>query len=84
MEIIHEFFTLIWNVILVYIQIIKSWFIQSREPKNLSGKVIVLTGSAHGIGKEISIGLNRLGARLALIDINRVIPPIGCFNNFTI
>ncbi|OTF74991.1 epidermal retinol dehydrogenase 2-like protein [Euroglyphus maynei] len=70
MEVIYEFFTLIWNIVLVYFEIIKSWF-KSKEQKNLSRKVIVITGSAHGIGKEMSIKLNRLGARLALIDINQ-------------
>lgn len=37
----------------------------------LRGKVVVLTGAANGIGRETALRLARLGAQLALIDVDR-------------
>lgn len=72
MERIKEFFLLIWNLLVVYFEIIRSWFESENEPRDFYGKVIVLTGSAQGLGKEMALRLNRLGGvRLALIDIDR-------------
>lgn len=38
--------------------------------KSLSGKVAVVTGAGSGIGRELALELARLGARLALSDID--------------
>ena len=37
---------------------------------NLSGKVAIVTGSGQGIGREIALTLSRLGANVAITDIN--------------
>nr|XP_016853513.1 PREDICTED: epidermal retinol dehydrogenase 2 isoform X3 [Anolis carolinensis] len=38
--------------------------------KNVAGKIVLVTGSANGIGREISINLARLGSILILWDID--------------
>lgn len=37
---------------------------------NLTGKVIIVTGAASGIGKETAITLSKIGAKLVLLDIS--------------
>jgi hypothetical protein len=39
-------------------------------PKSIEGKVILVTGSATGIGKELAFLLAKQGAELVLLDIN--------------
>ncbi len=41
-----------------------------RNMKEFSGKVVVVTGAASGIGREIALAFARRGARLVLCDIN--------------
>ncbi|XP_063418300.1 17-beta-hydroxysteroid dehydrogenase 13-like [Mytilus trossulus] len=41
------------------------------KPKNISGKIALVTGAGHGIGKEIALELARKGAKLVLWDINK-------------
>nr|XP_060631334.1 epidermal retinol dehydrogenase 2-like [Anolis sagrei ordinatus] len=38
--------------------------------KNVAGKIVLVTGSANGIGREVSINLARLGSILILWDID--------------
>ena len=35
----------------------------------LAGKVVVVTGSGRGIGKEIAIGAGKQGASIALVEV---------------
>ena len=35
-----------------------------------TGKVVMMTGAARGMGKEMSIGLAAAGARLVMIDLD--------------
>ncbi len=39
--------------------------------KTIEGKTAIITGAAGGIGTEIALLMERLGARLALVDIDR-------------
>ncbi len=41
-----------------------------NKKESLSGKLVLLTGAASGIGRETALELARCGARLALVDIN--------------
>jgi len=42
-----------------------------NSPKNLRRKLVVVTGSGHGIGMELSLKLGELGATLICLDINQ-------------
>lgn len=40
-------------------------------PKDLEGRIVVVTGAASGIGRAVARRLAALGAQLALLDLNR-------------
>ena len=46
----------------------------------LDGKVALVTGSAHSIGKSIAIGLARQGASLVLADKDGLFSLLHCRN----
>lgn len=46
-------------------------FVPVRK-KSFAGKVVLITGAGHGIGRELAIKFNSVGARLVLLDINKV------------
>ncbi|GIY16005.1 mitochondrial dicarboxylate carrier [Caerostris extrusa] len=45
-------------------------FILPKKKKSLSGEVILITGSAQGIGRQLALNLSREGAKIVLWDIN--------------
>lgn len=43
----------------------------SRKMTQFSGKVVVITGAASGIGRALSVALTKRGARVAMVDLDR-------------
>uniref|UniRef100_A0A0K8VGK5 Retinol dehydrogenase 10-A n=1 Tax=Bactrocera latifrons TaxID=174628 RepID=A0A0K8VGK5_BACLA len=46
-----------------------------EKPKDVRGKVAVVTGAGNGLGREIAIELARKGCKLAIVDVNSK----GCY-----
>ncbi|KAK9512562.1 hypothetical protein O3M35_000959 [Rhynocoris fuscipes] len=40
-----------------------------NKPKNLKGKICLVTGAGRGLGRELCLGLSRLGAEVICVDI---------------
>lgn len=47
-----------------------SWFAARKGIRRLSGKVVVVTGAASGIGRALAVGLLGKGCNLALVDLD--------------
>ncbi|NCC87802.1 MAG: SDR family NAD(P)-dependent oxidoreductase [Clostridia bacterium] len=43
----------------------------------ISNKTVVVTGAASGIGRELSLALLKRGAKVAALDITRIIHAIS-------
>lgn len=43
-----------------------------KSKKDLCNEIVLVTGSAHGVGKELAIQIAKLGAKVVLWDINAV------------
>lgn len=60
---------LIVRVVGVYLEVVFS-LIRKPEKKSLKGKNVLITGSGHGLGREMAFKFADLGANLVLVDIN--------------
>lgn len=45
--------------------------IKGKEPVSVKDETILITGSGHGIGKELSLQYAALGANIVCVDINK-------------
>lgn len=43
---------------------------RSKKPKNISGQLALVTGSANGLGREIALRLAREGCNIIIVDLN--------------
>lgn len=68
-QLLADILNLVLTILWVYVDCLKSLII-GRKEKSVQGKVVVITGAGHGLGKEMAILLAERGAHLALIDIN--------------
>ncbi|KAK7076214.1 hypothetical protein SK128_023566 [Halocaridina rubra] len=41
-----------------------------KQLKNVVGEIILITGTGHGIGRELALQFSRLGAKIICLDIN--------------
>ena len=49
-----------------------SFLLESRKPHVFVMQVVLVTGAAQGLGKELAIKFSNAGGRLVLWDINEV------------
>ncbi|CAL4079381.1 unnamed protein product [Meganyctiphanes norvegica] len=62
---------LIFQTTILYITAI--WHIfKPPPPKSVSGEIVLITGTGHGIGRELALQYSRLGAKVVCLDINEV------------
>ena len=60
---------LIYKVALAYIEAILN-AVQPARRKSIRGKNVLITGSGHGLGRELALKFAQQGANLILVDIN--------------
>lgn len=47
------------------------WGIKGREPVSVKDEIILITGTGHGIGRELSLQYAALGGNIVCVDINK-------------
>lgn len=45
--------------------------IKGKEPVSVKDEIILITGTGHGIGKELSLQYAALGGNIVCVDINK-------------
>lgn len=64
-----RFATLVLSIIKIYIDVCLAVF-QKPVKKNIKGQNALITGSGHGLGRELAKKFAQQGVNLALVDIN--------------
>ncbi|XP_014362606.2 epidermal retinol dehydrogenase 2 [Papilio machaon] len=63
---------LLWTLLVVNFEILRAiyrWFVPA-ERKDVAGQVVLITGTGHGMGREMALRFARLGAKVVCVDIN--------------
>ena len=47
------------------------WAIKGKEPVSVKDEIILITGTGHGIGKEMALQYAALGGNIVCVDINK-------------
>lgn len=66
---LYDFFTVIWLFIAQLFQSLLE-IIQPPEPKSVEGEIVAIFGASRGVGRELSIQLAHMGAKVACVDID--------------
>lgn len=66
---ILKFMILVYKILAAYIDVCSTFF-RPQKRKNITGQNVLITGSGHGLGREIALKFSRLGVNLVLVDIN--------------
>lgn len=64
-----KFIALIHKIIFIYIDVITG-VLRTSPRKNIEGQNVLITGSGHGLGREMALKFAQLGTNLVLVDIN--------------
>ena len=73
----QDFLSLLVDTLVVVLRVLWSYLeeaarlVVSRPEKEVRGEVAVVTGAAHGIGRELTLQLAGLGVRVACWDVNK-------------
>ncbi|CAK1540314.1 unnamed protein product [Leptosia nina] len=64
----------LWTLLKSNYEVIKAMIrvIFPPEPKSVKGDVVLISGTAHGIGREMALRYARLGATVVCVDINAI------------
>lgn len=71
-------FNVLYGLVELVVVILKFWFaafesiylLFTREARDVSGDIVLITGAGHGMGKELSVQYSALGATVVCWDIN--------------
>lgn len=66
-----QFAVLVYRVVLAYYQAVVNLF-KGTKKKDIRGQNVLITGSGHGLGRELALKFAQFGANLILVDINEV------------
>nr|XP_056711118.1 estradiol 17-beta-dehydrogenase 11-like [Euleptes europaea] len=61
---------IVFIVLYYYVEALVKLFIPKKK-KSLSGEIVLITGAAHGLGREIACAFSKHQCKLALWDINK-------------
>lgn len=64
-----KLFALFCRIIFIYVDVITSVF-RTPSRKDIKGQNVLITGSGHGLGREMALKFAHLGTNLVLVDIN--------------
>jgi len=70
-QFVQESVVLVVRILWILVQELAK-IIVPREGKKLEGEVVLVTGSAQGIGRQLAKRCAELGAKVVLWDINKV------------
>lgn len=74
---VYQGITLALEILMLYVKMTAAWiyaiyqFFVPPEPKSVSGEIILITGTGHGMGRETALRFARLGGIIICVDINR-------------
>lgn len=64
-----KFLDLVFKIVAAYINVCCRLF-KEKVNKNIEGQNVLITGSGHGLGREMALKFAQQGVNLALVDIN--------------
>lgn len=73
---IYQGVALALEILVLYVKMTLTWihsiylFFIPPEPKSVNGEIILITGTGHGMGREMALRFARLGAVIVCVDIN--------------
>lgn len=65
-----EFVKLLVGIAVAYVEAISSIFKRAKR-KSITGQNVLITGSGHGLGREMALKFAHLSTNLVLVDINK-------------